>query len=44
MIDHELAPPLPGFPVGDVSEKVWSTLITAQQAGIYPKSLFGFAI
>ena len=31
------------FPVGDVSGKVWSTLITTQQEGIYPKSLLGFA-
>ena len=41
---HELAPPLPAFPVGDVSGKVWSTLITTQQAGIYPRTSLGFAI
>ena len=44
MINHKLAPPLPAFPVGDVSGKVWSTLITTQQGGIYPKSSLGFAI
>ena len=38
-IDHELAPPLPAFSVGDVSGKVWSTLITTQQAEIYPQKL-----
>ena len=32
-------PPLPAFPVSDVSGKVWSTLITTQQARIYPKGL-----
>ena len=31
--DHDLAPPLPAFPTGDISRKVWSTLITNQQAG-----------
>ena len=31
------------FPAGDVSGKVWSTLITTQQERIYPKSSFGFA-
>ena len=31
------------FPVGDVSGKVWSTLITDQQEGIYPQSSLGFA-
>ena len=40
--DHELAPPLPAFPVGDVRGKVWSTPITTQHAGIYPKSSLGF--
>jgi len=39
-----LAPPLPAFLMGDVSRKVWSTLITTQQGGIYPKSSLGFAI
>ena len=43
-IDRELAPPLPAFPVGDLSGKVWSTLITTQPGGIYPKSSLGFAI
>ena len=38
MNDHKLAPPLPAFPVGDVSGKMWPTLIATQQAGIYPKS------
>ena len=42
--DHKLAPPLPAISTGDVSGKVRSTLITTQQAGIYPKSLLGFAI
>ena len=32
------------FPRGDVSGKVWPTLISTQQAGIYPKSSLGFAI
>ena len=41
--DHELAPPLPPSLRGDLSGKVWSTLITTQQAGIYPKSSLGFA-
>jgi len=36
-IDHELAPLLPAFHVGDVSGKVWPTLITTQQVGIYLK-------
>ena len=27
------------FPAGDVSGKVWSTLITTQQEGIYPQKL-----
>jgi len=44
MIDHELAPPLPAFAVGDVSGKVRSTLISTQQGGIYPQSSFGFTI
>ena len=44
LIIHERSPPLPAFPAGDVSGKVWSTLITTQQAEIYPKSLLGFAI
>ena len=30
--------------MGDVSGKVWSTLITTQQAGIYPRTSLGFAI
>ena len=38
MNDHELAPR------GDVRGKVWSTLITTQQAGVYPKSSLGFAV
>ena len=42
--DHELAPPLPAFPAGDVNGKVWSTLITTQQTGVHPKSSLGFAI
>ena len=41
--DHELAPPLPPFLRGDLSGKVWSTIITTQQEGIYPKSSLGFA-
>ena len=41
-IDHELALPLPAFPGGDVSGKVWPTLITTQQVGIYLKVLLGF--
>jgi len=44
MIGHELAPPFSAFPMGDVSGKVWSTLITTLQGGIYPKSSLGFAI
>ena len=43
-IEHELAPPLPAFAVGDVSGKVWSTLISTQQGGIYPQTSLGFAI
>jgi len=43
MIDHALAPPLPAFPGDDVSGKVWPTLITTQQVGIYLKILLGFA-
>ena len=43
-IDHKLALPLPAFAVGDVSGKVWSTLISTQQGGIYPQSSLGFAI
>ena len=43
-IDHKLAPPIPVLPVGDIGEKRWCTLITTQQAGLYPKSLLGFAI
>ena len=43
-IEHELAPPLPAFAVGDVSGKVWSTLISTQQGGIYPQASLGFAI
>ena len=39
MNDYELAP----VPAGDVSGKVWSTLNTTQQAGVYPKSSLGFA-
>ena len=31
------------FAVGDVSGKVWSTLITTQQEGTCPKSSLGFA-
>ena len=42
-IDHKLAPPIPVLPAGDIGEKRWSTLITIQQAGLYPKSLLGFA-
>jgi len=42
MIDHELALPLPAFAVGDVSRKVWSTLISTQQGGIYPQSSLSF--
>ena len=38
MNNHKLAPPLPAFPVGDVSGKMWPTLLATQQAGIYPKS------
>ena len=43
MINHKLALPLPAFPAGDVSGKVWPTLITTQQVGIYLKILLGFA-
>ena len=38
MNDHELAPPS-AFPTGDISGKVWATLITTQQKGIYPQKL-----
>ena len=31
------------LPMGDVSGRVWPTLITSQQVGIYIKILFGFA-
>ena len=31
------------FPASDASGKVWSTLLTTQQEGIYPKSSLGFA-
>ena len=41
-VDHELALPLPGFQVDAVSWKVWPTLVTTQQVGIYPKILLGF--
>ena len=44
MNDYELALPLPTFPMGYVSGKVWSTFITTQQAGIYQKSSLAFAI
>ena len=30
--------------VGDISGKVWSTLISTQQGGIYPKSSLGFLL
>ena len=43
-IVHELASSLSAFPMGDVSGKMWSTRITIQQAGIYPKRLLGFTI
>ena len=42
-IDHELALPLPAFPVCNVSGKVWPTLITTQQVGIYLKILLDSA-
>ena len=38
MIDHKLAPPLPAFPLSDVSGKAWSTLITTEQGGFTPKA------
>ena len=44
MINHKTSQPLTAFPMGDISGKVWSTLITTQQVGIYPKSSFDFAI
>ena len=44
MNHYELAPPLPASPLGDVSGKVWPTLITTQQAEIYPKSSLGYII
>ena len=43
VIHLKLALPLPAFPVGDVSGKVWSTLITTKR-GICPQSSLGFAI
>ena len=43
MINHKLAPPLPTFCAGYVSEKVWPTLVNTQHVGIYPKILLGFA-
>jgi len=37
-IDHKVAPPLPVFPYGDVSEKGWSRQLPLNKKDFTPKS------